>query len=182
MNNQDILQYLKYQEKRVEGQLEALRMSITTIENAFNGVEEPVLTPVSVSEKPSTSSGVILEPSTKESVAAKSAKVKGPFVENWEVKPSNDTKGKGTRPVKLGKTYKENKSFTKKIAFLLLKEGERSTVELIDRIKELEPGEASIKIERSVAIGTSSMYRKGLVEAKKEGRRYIYSLKAKNEA
>lgn len=183
MNNQDILQYLKYQEKRVEGQLEALRMSITTIENAFNGVDQQVSAPVA--EKKATSSGVILEATQQDAVVgqvAKPVKSKGPVVENWEVKPSNDNKGKGTRPVKLGKTYKDNKSYTKKIAFLLLKEGERSTVELIDRIKELEPGEPSIKVERSVAIGTSSMYRKGLIEAKKEGRRYIYSLKAKNEA
>lgn len=177
MNNQEILQYLKYQEKKVEGQLEALRMSISTIESAFAGtlqnansentVAATYTAPVSASEN---------------SIAeAKPIKSKGPFVDKWEVKPSNDSKGKGTRPVKLGKNYKENKSYTKKIAFLLLKEGERSTVELIERIKDLEPSEPDTKVERSVAIGTSSMYRKGLINAKKDGRRYIYSLKDKSE-
>lgn len=184
MNNQEILQYLKYQEKKVEGQLEALRLAINTIEGAFSGEIQNLNSShnTTPSEKPVAASmtAPVGEPDNK-AEAPKAAKYKGPFVDKWEVKPSNDSKGKGTRPVKLGKNYQDNKSYTKKIAYLLLKEGERSTVELIERIKDLEPGEPDTKVERSVAIGTSSMFRKGLINAKKDGRRYIYSLKDKSE-
>lgn len=185
MNNQEILQYLKFQEKKVEGQLEALRMAISTIEGAFSGtstaavaVEANVEAPVAAVE-PETApveETKVEKPATEK---ATKPKYEGPSVVKWEVRPSNDKKGKGTRPVKLGKTYKTNKSYTKKIAFLLLKEGDRSSQELMDRIKELEPSEPHVKVERSVAIGTSSMYRKGLINARKDGRRYIYSLQAK---
>jgi hypothetical protein len=188
MNNQEILQYLKFQEKKVEGQLEALRMAISTIEGAFNNAAvkpassvneariETIVenTPAHVPAVEAAASVVLADKRE-----AKAIKIVGPSVINWEVRPSNDKKGKGTRPVKLGKTYKTNKSYTKKIAYLLLKEGERSSQELMDRIKELEPSEPSVKVERSVAIGTSSMYRKGLINARKDGRRYIYSLQAK---
>lgn len=185
MNNQEILQYLKFQEKKVEGQLEALRMAIGTIENAFAGQAsspvvaaqtESVATPVTPA---APVEATIATKKSVETVAVKPIKQVGPSVVDWEVRPSNDKKGKGTRPVKLGKTYKTNKSYTKKIAFLLLKEGDRSSQELMERIKELEPSEPTVKVERSVAIGTSSMYRKGLINARKDGRRYIYSLQAK---
>ena len=189
MNNQEILQYLKFQEKKVEGQLEALRMAISTIEGAFNSAavepssavnearSETIVenTPTHVPAVEPVSARV----ESADKKVAKAIKIVGPSVINWEVRPSNDKKGKGTRPVKLGKTYKTNKSYTKKIAYLLLKEGERSSQELMDRIKELEPSEPTVKVERSVAIGTSSMYRKGLINARKDGRRYIYSLQAK---
>jgi hypothetical protein len=189
MNNQEILQYLKFQEKKVEGQLEALRMAISTIEGAFTAasstveevVEAKVETPVVALETVKKTPAATKKTVAAAPVAEKTPKAKfeGPSVVNWEVRPSNDKKGKGTRPVKLGKTYKTNKSYTKKIAFLLLKEGDRSSQELMDRIKELEPSESNVKVERSVAIGTSSMYRKGLINARKDGRRYIYSLQAK---
>ena len=188
MNNQEILQYLKFQEKKVEGQLEALRMAINTIEGAFNGAEtqsssavneariETIVDQAPIQRIATNEVSTVVAAEEKET---KTEKKVGPSVVNWEVRPSNDKKGKGTRPVKLGKTYKANKSYTKKIAYLLLKEGDRSSQELMDRIKELEPSEPHVKVERSVAIGTSSMYRKGLINARKDGRRYIYSLQKK---
>ena len=175
MEHHELIQLLKYQEKKVEGQLDAIRQTIAIMERALTGSSTmPTPAPTSTSSalnrllKDSERS---LEDSNR---PGKKREKQGPVVKNGnELLPA---KGKKARRVIIPNEYKNSASYTKKIAYLLLHEGPMSSVQLVDRIAELEPETPRDKIERSVTIGASNMYRKGLVKAKREGRRYIYGL------
>lgn len=175
MENQELIQLLKLQEKKLEGNLEAIRQTIKLVSEGFDFQPakqvEVVVEYDDVDETIEAPKKVKPTPKAEKPVEKKEPKQNTPVLKGNELFPK---KGYDTRRVVVPETYIDSASYTKKIAYLLIKEGNMSSVQLIDRISELEPNADKKIIERSVTIGASNMNRKGLVNSRREGRRYIY--------
>ncbi len=174
MDKSSVIHFLRIQEVQLENQLKALRQTMALIEGSNGQVPEHVSATVA---KVAQAQPAATQEATAEAPAAVEEKK-----EAAPPKPKNKLVGKGmvngrkVRDVKIPKEYTVNLSYTKKLAFLLKEFGPQTSQDLTDRVIKFEPKEDREKVETSVKITASAMFRKGLINAKRKGRAYVYSV------
>ncbi|MXV15177.1 hypothetical protein [Hufsiella ginkgonis] len=72
--------------------------------------------------------------------------------------------------------YNSKLKFDKKIAYALAKAGPSFKEDVFKVLNDLEPEVDPKKLDKDVTVKLSSMFKKGLVKAEREGRKYRYSL------
>ncbi len=164
MDKSSVIHFLRIQEIQLENQLKALRQTMALIEGS--------------SVVPDYSGTASVDPAAVGEASAPKEEEEKPAskVQKGALVGKKTLNGRKVRPVKVPKAYDKKMSFTKKLAFLLSTEGPQTSQNLIKLVEAREPGEDKTKIARSVTITASSMYRKGLVNARREGRAYVYSI------
>lgn len=163
MDKTSVIHFLRIQEVQLENQLKALRQTISLID----GAEQAPTVNMPYSTPKATADANVEDTKAQEQ---KPAKPKNSLVGKKEMN------GRKVRPVKLPKAYDPKLSYTRKLAYLISENGPQTSQELIKRVQALEPNEDKDKIARSVTITASAMYRKGLVQAERRGRAYVYSV------
>lgn len=166
MDKSSVIHFLRIQEVQLENQLKALRQTVALIE----GSQNPSYTASSPSDTVVASPQEAPAPSN---IAPAVEENKGP---KTKLVGKTELNGRKVRPVKMPKKYDPNLSYTRKLAYLLSTEGPQTSQSLIKLVEKNEPGEDKDKIARSVTITASAMFRKGLVNAKRKGRAYVYAI------
>jgi len=173
MNQNTVIDYLKVQAQQLEDQLEALNRTIGLLQTLNSRNALPTMPLPVVSETNVASVKRTFADTPKKSVKAE----KKPKLVKNELKPAvKIVGGHKVRPVKVVANYSPKLSYTKKIVYLLSAIGPLTSQQLIDEIIKREPGVDLKKVDQSVKISASSLYRKNLVNAERQGRAYVYSV------
>ena len=169
MDQTTVIDYLRAQAQQLEDQLEALNRTIGLLQtlNSRNALPNMPLPAVQVPT-----------PEVEKAPRNTAEKpVKAPKVVKNELRPAvSKVGGHKVRAVKMPTSYKPELSYTKKIVFLLKENGPLTSQELIEAIQKREPKTPLKKIDQSVKISASALYRKKLVNAERKGRAYVYSV------
>jgi hypothetical protein len=183
MKQNDVIAYLKKQEIQLAAQLEALQQTIALLQtlsdkNALPNDFSQVI--------PKNEQKVAKQKNVKASNPVKAIdKVPSEVILNFpsanivegKLIPEVDTyNGRTTRPLAIPSKYNMKDSYSKKVVYLLANKGPKTTQELIDAIVKLEPKTPFKTVDQSVRIAGSALFKKTLIKATRQGRKYVYSV------
>ncbi len=72
--------------------------------------------------------------------------------------------------------FDTNGKLDSKVAYILSKNGPLFNTEIIEKLKELEPGKDPVKLAKAIMVKLSALHKSGKIKGEKEGRKFKYQI------